>query len=152
MDSTGDISPLLVGGGRGGLFALLTLAPLPTGFLLGMTDGGLLTLVRAGSRGRGASITLVAMLEGIDLTAVSLGGSAGREAEGRESFLTGRATWATLSGFSREGGAGRAFEKRERPPDLGDATGEASMILTLCARGPRMAPLCGPYVDARGRN
>lgn len=44
-------------------------------------------------------MTLVAMLDGIDVDElVSLGGSAGREAEGRESFLMGRTTRAR--GFS----------------------------------------------------
>lgn len=87
------MSPLRTDCGGGGDFALFTLAPLPTGFLLGMTVGGLLTLVREGSAGRGASMTLVAMLEGTEAARVSLGGRAGRVCrEGKESFLTGRMT------------------------------------------------------------
>lgn len=127
MESTGEMSPLRTGCGGGGLFALRTLAPLPTGFLLGMTVGGLLTLVKEGSAGRAASMTLVAMLDGTEVAMVSLGGKAGRGCRaGRESFRTGRITWPSR-GLSRAGGAGRAFEKRERPPEEGRTRDEVSI-------------------------
>lgn len=88
----GDMSSPRIGCGGGGL---LTLLPLPTGFLLGMAAGG------------GDSIALEAMAEDcVSLTVVvSLGGRGGPE--GRDSFLTGRTTSSELS---REGGSGRAFE------------------------------------------
>lgn len=97
-----------------------------------------MTLVKDGSAGRGASITLAVMLDGIgdDIEAgiVSLGGGAGRE-----SFLTGRTTWLPSTGFlTTGGGSGRAFEKRERPPGEGRAREEVSIL--LCA--PAMGPLC----------
>lgn len=79
-------------------------------------------------------MTLVAMLEGIDLAVLSFGGRAGRE--GRESFLTGK-TSGMSSVVSRGGGAGRAFEKRERPPDRG-GTSEDSMLFfyyAVCVHG-----------------
>lgn len=94
------------GGGGGGDFALFTLAaPLPTGFLLGMAVGGLLILVNEGRAGRGASMTLVAMLDGTEAARVSFGGRAGGFRGnsgccccccccevGRESLRTGRIT------------------------------------------------------------
>lgn len=88
------MSPLRTDCGGGGDFALFTLAPLPTGFLLGMTVGGLLTLDKEGRAGRGASMTLVAMLDGTEAARASFGGRAGGRdcCEGKESFRTGRMT------------------------------------------------------------
>lgn len=76
MESVGDISPFL--GGGGGIAAVFTLAPLPTGFLRGITVGELLTLVTDGRAGRGASVPLAVMLDGI-------------EAEAETEWLDGRA-------------------------------------------------------------
>lgn len=91
----GDMSSPRIGCGGGGLIALLTLLPLPTGFLLGMATGG------------PDSISLDATAEDcVGLTVVvSLGGRGGPG--GRESVLTGGTASSELS---REGGSGRAFE------------------------------------------
>lgn len=81
-------------------------------------------------------MTLVAMLDGTDAARVSLGGRAGRVCrEGKESFLTGRITWPP-TGSSRAGGAGRAFEKRERPPDRGLTREEVSIFFSVRPRRP----------------
>lgn len=114
----------------GGLIGLFTLAVLPTGFLRGMTVGGLLTLANGGSAGRGASITLVVISDGIKCPMLSLGGRAGRV--GEKSFLMrGRTTWVRCEKFPG-GGAGRAFEKRERPPTRDMA--RESVSISHCTR------------------
>lgn len=107
--------------------------PLPTGFLLGMEVGGLFILVKPGSGGNDGDLVNLEVTMGdcvsLTIVVVSLGGRGGPE--GRESFLTGKITFLKLS---KEGGSGRAFERRERIPALGAIKDGVSIIIMYVVR------------------